>query len=106
VKRISSDIPFILDALQSSHTIEVQGDKVRRRDGWSNWVPASAEHKSSSETLIPEGQPADKLISALKSIELSEGVTRCTSEGTDGCPSKNESSVEHSLPEIELKKYW
>ncbi|CAK9165708.1 unnamed protein product [Ilex paraguariensis] len=104
VKRMSSDIPFILDALQSSNTIEVQGDKVRRRDEWSNWAPASAEHKSSSETLIPQGQPADKLISALKSIELSEGVTRCTSEGTDGCPSKNESSVEHSLPETEYRK--
>ncbi|PWA99253.1 winged helix-turn-helix DNA-binding domain-containing protein [Artemisia annua] len=47
VKRMSTDIPFIVDALMSSSTLEVQGDKVRKREGWSKWIPASAGNKSS-----------------------------------------------------------
>ncbi|KAL4578529.1 hypothetical protein LXL04_014653 [Taraxacum kok-saghyz] len=38
VKSMSTDIPFIVDALQSSSTLEVQGDKVRRREEWSKWI--------------------------------------------------------------------
>ncbi|KAI3450077.1 hypothetical protein Pfo_006742 [Paulownia fortunei] len=48
VKRMNAEIPFILDALQASETIEVQGEKVRRRNEWSKWIPASVISKSSS----------------------------------------------------------
>ncbi|KAG8496258.1 hypothetical protein CXB51_009321 [Gossypium anomalum] len=50
VKRMSTDIQFILDALQSSSTVEVQGDKIRRRDEWSKWIPVG------STTLLSEAQ--------------------------------------------------
>ncbi|KZV30589.1 la-related protein 1-like [Dorcoceras hygrometricum] len=48
VKRMNAEIPFILDALQASETIEVQGEKIRRRNEWSNWIPASVTSKSAS----------------------------------------------------------
>lgn len=48
VKRMSTDIPFIVDALLSSSTLEVQGDKVRKRDNWSKWIPTSMGSKSPS----------------------------------------------------------
>ncbi|XP_010541709.1 PREDICTED: la-related protein 1A-like [Tarenaya hassleriana] len=41
IKAMTTEIPFILYALQFSSLIEVQGDKIRRRDQWSKWVPAS-----------------------------------------------------------------
>ncbi|XP_038720328.1 la-related protein 1A-like isoform X1 [Tripterygium wilfordii] len=45
VKRMTTDISLILDALKSSSVVEVQGDKVRKRDDWSKltqtYVPAS-----------------------------------------------------------------
>ncbi|GER54738.1 La-related protein [Striga asiatica] len=47
VKKMNVDIPFILDALQSSDTIEVQGEKVRRRHEWSKWVPDLTSKPSS-----------------------------------------------------------
>ncbi|KDP46005.1 hypothetical protein JCGZ_14912 [Jatropha curcas] len=56
VKKMTTDIPFILDALQSSSTVEVQGDKIRRRDEWSKWIPASMEHTSSSKALTSRSQ--------------------------------------------------
>lgn len=50
VKRMSTDIPFILDALQSSSSVEVQGNKIRRRNEWPRWIPRSAEDTSLSKT--------------------------------------------------------
>ncbi|XP_021776498.1 la-related protein 1A-like [Chenopodium quinoa] len=55
VKRMSSDISFILDALQSSWAVEVQGDKVRKRDNWSKYV-ASVEHASPVKAQITKDQ--------------------------------------------------
>ncbi|XP_047970273.1 la-related protein 1A-like isoform X1 [Salvia hispanica] len=48
VKRMSEDIPFIIDALKTSQTIEVQGEKVRRRNEWSKWIPKSVNANSTS----------------------------------------------------------
>ncbi|XP_041998139.1 la-related protein 1A-like [Salvia splendens] len=47
VKRMDADVPFILDALQSSEVIETQGQKVRRRNEWSKWILTSADHQTS-----------------------------------------------------------
>ncbi|KAL3335820.1 hypothetical protein AABB24_031843 [Solanum stoloniferum] len=52
VKKMSTDIAFIIDALQASSTVEVKGDKLRRRDEWSKWVSASADQKSSPSTPV------------------------------------------------------
>ncbi|KAL3518809.1 hypothetical protein ACH5RR_021398 [Cinchona calisaya] len=65
VKQMSTDIPFILDALQASTTIEVQGDKVRRRDEWSRWI----SHKS---TPLLQSSP--------KSLENTGSAVNATNE--------------------------
>ncbi|CAA6654483.1 unnamed protein product [Spirodela intermedia] len=41
VKSMGTNIPFILDALQNSSHIEVQGEKIRRSD-WGKWLSHKA----------------------------------------------------------------
>ncbi|KAK4375691.1 hypothetical protein RND71_006368 [Anisodus tanguticus] len=60
VKRMSTDTAFIIDALQASSTVEVKGDKLRRRDEWSKWVSGNADKKSS--LLTPSEHPVGKVI--------------------------------------------
>lgn len=107
VKRMSTDIQFILDALQSSTAVEVQGDKVRRRDEWSKWIPSSVEPKLSSSALNdPQGQPSEKVISAL-SNDLSKepkDMTRVTAEGTNGFPLEKDCLVKFSLSDKDTEK--
>lgn len=87
VKKMTMDIPFILDALQSSSTVEVQGDKIRRRDEWSKWIPASTEHTSSS-----------KMISEPQLVEpANEDNARAISEENVDFSSHNPSFVENKL---------
>lgn len=80
VKRMSTNIPFILDALQSSSSIEVQNDKVRRRDEWSKWI----NHRYSTAVWSSPKKPLEN--SALStSIELNDGKEDCTESKKKFC---------------------
>ncbi|KAK7300310.1 hypothetical protein RJT34_11153 [Clitoria ternatea] len=59
VKKMSTDIPFILDALQSSNTVEVQGDKIRKRNNWSKWIRVSSGNSGSPTSQIQQSQLVD-----------------------------------------------
>ncbi|CAI9785795.1 unnamed protein product [Fraxinus pennsylvanica] len=83
VKRMSTNIPFILDALQASSTVEVQGERLRRRDEWSKWIPSSVTDKSTS--LVPN---------VLKNDELNDNK-KDSSERTNIFSSPTGSSVDH-----------
>lgn len=50
VQNMCTDILFILYALQSSSTIEVKGDNIRKRDDWSKWTQKKNESTSKAET--------------------------------------------------------
>ncbi|CAL4950568.1 unnamed protein product [Urochloa decumbens] len=41
LKKMTTDINLILDALANSSLLEVQDDKIRRRSDWSKWVSCS-----------------------------------------------------------------
>lgn len=72
VKKMSTDLPFILDALQISSTVEVQGDKIRKRDGWSKWIPAYTERTLPSKAQTPQGQLVENAMNASKNDEFNE----------------------------------
>ncbi|CAA0805922.1 La-related protein 1A [Striga hermonthica] len=94
VKRMSADIPFILDALLASETIEVQGEKVRRRNEWSKWISTSGNGKSSSIT-----SNAVKKDSFIENIEVSsEGTTKELSS------TKNEFPIDPLLVDHDCRK--
>ncbi|KAJ6750493.1 hypothetical protein OIU85_001068 [Salix viminalis] len=59
VKKMTTDISLILDALQSSGSIEVQGEKIRKRDDWSKWIPASSQQAMSLKAQTSEDQPGE-----------------------------------------------
>lgn len=69
VKRMSTDLAFILDALQGSSVVEVQGEKVRKHDGWLKWIQVSEDNKPSPSRQV---QPAEKVVSSLTKNELNE----------------------------------
>ncbi|CAL9231086.1 unnamed protein product [Arabidopsis halleri] len=46
VKAMTMDVDFIVYALGFSNSVEVQGDQIRKRDKWSDWIPASKKSAS------------------------------------------------------------
>ncbi|KAL4277943.1 hypothetical protein GQ457_03G044030 [Hibiscus cannabinus] len=80
VKRMSEDIQFILDALMDSSSIEVQGDKIRRHDDWSKWVPANSETTLSSNALPTQDQLVENVTDSYGNSGVKEDNSRNTSE--------------------------
>ncbi|KAL5766291.1 hypothetical protein ACOSP7_016908 [Xanthoceras sorbifolium] len=81
VKRMSTDIPFILDALQSSSTVEVQGDMIRRRNEWSKWIPTSGERILSSTAQTPQDKPVENAADSFRNGDSNGDNMRETLEG-------------------------
>ncbi|KFK26365.1 hypothetical protein AALP_AA8G239200 [Arabis alpina] len=86
VKAMTMDVEFIVYALGFSNSVEVQGDKIRKRDKWSEWVPASK--KSASEDKIGDGDKdsSESLTNRDNSKNPSQGTSKptaydCSSEG-------------------------
>ncbi|XVF05659.1 hypothetical protein REPUB_Repub05bG0191700 [Reevesia pubescens] len=97
VKRMSTDIQFILDALLSSSTIEVQGDKIRRRDEWSKWT-ASSKPNLSSEAQATQYQLVENVTGSCGNGDMNEDNSRDSSEENVKFPSDS-GSLENVSPE-------
>ncbi|KAE9596276.1 putative winged helix-turn-helix DNA-binding domain-containing protein [Lupinus albus] len=95
VKRMTTDIPFILDALQSSSTVEVQGDNIRKCNDWSKWIQVSSIDSGSSLAEIQQRQLVED---ATNSFENAGAVGDKTEEASEANPKdavENASLVEH-----------
>ncbi|KAE9614905.1 putative winged helix-turn-helix DNA-binding domain-containing protein [Lupinus albus] len=95
VKRMSTDIPFILDALQSSSIVEVQGDKIRKQKDWSQWIQVSSGDSGSSVAQIQQSQPVED---ATNSFENADAVGDKIKEASDANPkdvAQDASLVDH-----------
>ncbi|KAJ8772701.1 hypothetical protein K2173_027878 [Erythroxylum novogranatense] len=51
VKNMTHDVQFILQSLRTSTLLEVQDDKVRRRNDWMRWIPNQSASDSSYDLL-------------------------------------------------------
>jgi la-related protein 1 len=73
VQMLTNNIELILNSLRASNVVEVQGDKVRRRNDWMRWVrlPSSEEPISSSPTL-------ETKVTAAAALDKSKSVPEST----------------------------
>ncbi|CAL1394362.1 unnamed protein product [Linum trigynum] len=73
VSHLTDNIPLILEALRSSTAVEVQGDKVRRRNDWMRWLmPQSVQFPSNP---IPQGlgkSNQEMLLGNMQNMSLEE----------------------------------
>ncbi|KAK8474240.1 hypothetical protein V6N12_009740 [Hibiscus sabdariffa] len=68
VSLLTDNIQLVMEALQSSTVVEVQGDKVRKRNDWMRWImPPSVQFP------IVSGQAT--LVARVQNISLEQGNT-------------------------------
>ncbi|ONK67449.1 uncharacterized protein A4U43_C05F150 [Asparagus officinalis] len=85
VKKMTTNIPLILEALQSSNSIEVQGDKIRRRNDWSKWTLMSGHYANSQPTH-------DQVSSSGKSTEVIDESSISVPRDSNGLKATNPSA--------------
>ncbi|XP_011074705.1 la-related protein 1B [Sesamum indicum] len=103
VQQLTKDIPVILESLRYSTVVEVQGDKVRRRNEWSKWLHSSARPSLDSGPHTPRAAPENVLATSLQEVSLDDSMTnangnKATMEGhTDTGRSFPEESTSQSV---------
>ncbi|KAF2563770.1 hypothetical protein F2Q70_00014599 [Brassica cretica] len=80
VKMMTMDVEFIVYALRFSTSVEVQGDKIRKRDEWSKWVPASKRSASEQKTGDNDKDSSESVTSK-DNFKNSSKPTAFSSEG-------------------------
>ncbi|GMG98836.1 hypothetical protein Nepgr_000676 [Nepenthes gracilis] len=93
VKRMTTDIPFILDALQSSGAVEIQGENVRKRDNWSKYIAGSVGHISATKDQTTIDHAKEMIINGVKSNGRQDEKVGDQSEGASLLPSASEISM-------------
>uniref|UniRef100_A0A1D1YP42 La-related protein 1B n=1 Tax=Anthurium amnicola TaxID=1678845 RepID=A0A1D1YP42_9ARAE len=53
VRNLTNNIQFILDTVRTSNTVEVQGDKIRKRNDWKNWPPLTQTPNPLPSSTMP-----------------------------------------------------
>ncbi|ESQ42139.1 hypothetical protein EUTSA_v10012690mg [Eutrema salsugineum] len=76
VKAMTMDVDFIVYALGFSNSVEVQGDKIRKRDRWFNWVPASKRSVSEEKSRDSEKDSSDSMTSRDTPRNHSKGTSK------------------------------
>lgn len=75
VQRLTDNVQLILDLLQVSTVVEVQGDKIRRRNDWVRWImPPVAFPSVPSSPSLGSSTP-DALASRIQGVALEENST-------------------------------
>ncbi|KAK7309381.1 hypothetical protein RJT34_06054 [Clitoria ternatea] len=77
VMHLTDNIQFILDAVRTSSVVEVQGDKIRRRNDWRRWImppPVQPSNAGSFGLLNP-----DMLAEKMQNIAME--ATSCDGAG-------------------------
>ncbi|KAI3460425.1 hypothetical protein Pfo_017088 [Paulownia fortunei] len=75
VQQLTKDIPVILESLRYSTVVEVQGDKVRRRNEWNKWLHSSGWRNSDSGPHTPISVPENVLATSLQEVSLDDAMT-------------------------------
>nr|CAD1833145.1 unnamed protein product [Ananas comosus var. bracteatus] len=75
LRSMTTDTHIIVDALQSSSVVEVQDDRIRRRNDWSKWLPSSGHHVISTESVSVESQSPVSLENNNRSESNNDGIS-------------------------------
>ncbi|OAY79728.1 La-related protein 1C [Ananas comosus] len=79
VRQLTDDIQFVMETVQLSSAVELQGDKIRRRYDWRNWLLPQPNNLSGTDLGLSSASTSsvDNTVVRLQAAEL-EGETNHT----------------------------
>ncbi|KAJ8764308.1 hypothetical protein K2173_006048 [Erythroxylum novogranatense] len=99
VSQLTPNVPIILDAMRNSSLVEVQGNKIRRRNDWQRWImppPVQLPNMSSPQSS------ADMLGAQVQNISLEENANVRSGAGIPSVAACGSSSSGASNRQSEL----
>ncbi|KAJ6773502.1 LA-RELATED PROTEIN 1B [Salix purpurea] len=74
VRIMTNNIQFILECLRTSSLLEVQDDKVRRRNDWMNWLPSSPMPRTDLAVQSSGASSSDTLTASFQKISVEDAA--------------------------------
>uniref|UniRef100_J3LK55 HTH La-type RNA-binding domain-containing protein n=1 Tax=Oryza brachyantha TaxID=4533 RepID=J3LK55_ORYBR len=86
VKKLTNNVQFILETVLQSAVVEVQGDKLRKRERWEIWLLPKQGYSAgnSSGSLSPVTSNIDSLASQFQSVGLEGAGYHAGMQGMPG----------------------
>ncbi|POO00809.1 Transcriptional repressor poly-beta-hydroxybutyrate-responsive [Trema orientale] len=81
VLHLTDNIQLILEAVRMSNVLEVQGDKVRRRNEWGRWLIPAVQFPNVSRPQTPGTSSHDMLAAHVQRIALEGQSANISSSG-------------------------
>ena len=81
VHSMTDNIELILDSLRNSSVVEVQGNKLRRRNDWIRWLP-SGQRQHGSGSVSPIGSSCNSVTADFDKITLNNTDVNSTTESS------------------------
>ncbi|KAL6212760.1 hypothetical protein ACLB2K_017978 [Fragaria x ananassa] len=75
VKSLTTNVQLIMDSLRASSIVEVQDDKVRRRNDWTKWISTSGRLASESGSSSSDLQSSDMLSTSFQKMTVDDAST-------------------------------
>ncbi|XP_027077790.1 la-related protein 1C-like [Coffea arabica] len=77
VTQLTDNIQLILDSVRTSGAVEVEGEKVRRRNDWTKWImPPSVQYSTISSPQSMQKSSQDMLALNFQSMALDEKTAK------------------------------
>ncbi|XP_016487722.1 la-related protein 1C-like [Nicotiana tabacum] len=76
VMSLTDNIQLILDVMRSSTVVEVQGEKLRRRNDWNHWIIPPSVQNSTISPQSPQKSSPDSLAENLQRVAFDDETIR------------------------------
>ncbi|KAL4203233.1 hypothetical protein AMTRI_Chr01g102990 [Amborella trichopoda] len=102
VKKMTTNIPFILDALRNSDEVELQGDKIRKRHDGPSWHLPPDHYKPILSNYAPQGPVDGKAADHVKYEQPEEVSSTSESHNADLHPPEHTSENASESPNEDM----
>ncbi|XP_023525275.1 la-related protein 1C-like [Cucurbita pepo subsp. pepo] len=91
VKNLTTNIQWIIESLRTSTVLEVQDNRIRKRNEWKKWIINSNQLRTDLTSSTPSGSDHDSLATSFQGVRVDEGINQSTPSDTD--PRNTESTT-------------
>ncbi|XP_062020465.1 la-related protein 1C-like [Rosa rugosa] len=91
VKSLTTNVQLIMDSLRASSIVEVQDEKVRRRNDWTKWISTTGRLASESGSSSNDVQSSDMLSTSFQKMTVDDASTSQSSMA--GNPDANSKAI-------------
>ncbi|CAH9084995.1 unnamed protein product [Cuscuta europaea] len=89
VSMLTDSVQVIVNALQASSVVEIQGEKVRRRGDWMKWIVPLSIRYSSHQAVVQDPSKVS-VMAHLKSVTLDEAASNGSADACDSIGSSTQ----------------